>query len=72
MKFDGTSGVEVRLPEGLKDLRPYTSLEFYIKDMEPLNRGDDEPNEKQFLLYLGKKNTRSRREPQFSEACGDL
>uniref|UniRef100_A0A8C4R7U6 Uncharacterized protein n=1 Tax=Eptatretus burgeri TaxID=7764 RepID=A0A8C4R7U6_EPTBU len=67
MKFNGTSGVEVRLPKGLEDLRPYTSLEFYIKDMEPLNRGDDVPNEKQFLLYLGKKNTRSRREPQFSE-----
>ncbi|XP_048384559.1 laminin subunit alpha-3 [Stegostoma tigrinum] len=63
MKFNGDSGVEVRLPDNLDHLKAYTSLLLYLKRPEVLPpRGDagrrkrqDSPN--MFVLYLGNKDT---------------
>ncbi|XP_072852864.2 laminin subunit alpha-5 isoform X1 [Pogona vitticeps] len=57
VKFNGTSGVQVRTPSNLKDLAAYTSLKFYIQNPEPRVRqkrqnGDDMGR---FVLYLGHK-----------------
>ncbi|XP_067856467.1 laminin subunit alpha-5 isoform X2 [Heptranchias perlo] len=57
MKFNGTSGVQVRSPSNPDDLKAYTSLSFYIQ-REKLNRkrrqAADPSN--QFVLYLGGQN----------------
>uniref|UniRef100_A0A8C3D588 Laminin subunit alpha 5 n=1 Tax=Corvus moneduloides TaxID=1196302 RepID=A0A8C3D588_CORMO len=52
MKFNGSSGVQVRMPSNLQDLAAYTSLKFYIQNPEPRSR-EDEGEEGRFVLYLG-------------------
>uniref|UniRef100_A0A8D2NNY2 Laminin subunit alpha 5 n=1 Tax=Zosterops lateralis melanops TaxID=1220523 RepID=A0A8D2NNY2_ZOSLA len=52
MKFNGSSGVQVRMPSNLQDLAAYTSLKFYIQNPEP--RGQQgEAGDGRFVLYLG-------------------
>uniref|UniRef100_A0A8B9S4G7 Laminin subunit alpha 3 n=1 Tax=Apteryx owenii TaxID=8824 RepID=A0A8B9S4G7_APTOW len=54
MRFNGSSGVEVRPPRNLEDLRGYTSLSFFLQ--RPQKRSDilqRAPN--MFVLYLGSK-----------------
>uniref|UniRef100_A0A8C3RW26 Laminin subunit alpha-5 n=1 Tax=Chelydra serpentina TaxID=8475 RepID=A0A8C3RW26_CHESE len=57
VKFNGTSGVQVRTPSDLQDLSAYTSLKFYIQNPEPKprQRRQDRANAGQFVLYLGSK-----------------
>ncbi|XP_069771812.1 laminin subunit alpha-3-like [Narcine bancroftii] len=60
MKFNGDSGVEVRLPTDLVSLKAYTSLLLYLK--RPIARGDLRRRKRQvekdmFVLYLGHRNT---------------
>uniref|UniRef100_A0A452HN43 Laminin subunit alpha-5 n=1 Tax=Gopherus agassizii TaxID=38772 RepID=A0A452HN43_9SAUR len=38
VKFNGTSGIQVRTPSDLQDLSAYTSLKFYIQNPEPKPR----------------------------------
>ncbi|XP_069740233.1 laminin subunit alpha-5 isoform X2 [Narcine bancroftii] len=56
MKFNGTSGVQVRSPSNPYDLKAYTSLSFYVQ------RGDEKKqpagDSNQFILYLGDQNGR--------------
>ncbi|XP_058846993.1 LOW QUALITY PROTEIN: laminin subunit alpha-5-like [Acipenser ruthenus] len=54
MKFDGTSGVQLRNPNNLLDVAPYTSLKFYISLLEGKKKRQTE-SEKQFVFYLGNK-----------------
>ncbi|KAK1157833.1 hypothetical protein AOXY_G24001 [Acipenser oxyrinchus oxyrinchus] len=54
MKFDGTSGVQLRNPNNLLDVAPYTSLKFYISLLEEKKKRQTE-SEKQFVFYLGNK-----------------
>ncbi|XP_026718104.1 laminin subunit alpha-5 [Athene cunicularia] len=55
MKFNGSSGVQVRMPSNLQDLAAYTSLKFYIQNPEPRSRQrrQDGTEEGRFVLYLG-------------------
>ncbi|XP_072901622.1 laminin subunit alpha-3 isoform X2 [Hemitrygon akajei] len=60
MKFNGESGVEVRLPTNLDHLKAYTSLLLYVKQPAIL-RGDNrrrkrQESENMFVFYLGHKN----------------
>ncbi|XP_059508738.1 laminin subunit alpha-5 isoform X2 [Stegostoma tigrinum] len=58
MKFNGTSGVQVRSPSNPDDLRAYTSLTFYIQ-REPAQkrkRKQATSSSSQFVLYLGGQN----------------
>uniref|UniRef100_A0A8C8RBX0 Laminin subunit alpha-5 n=1 Tax=Pelusios castaneus TaxID=367368 RepID=A0A8C8RBX0_9SAUR len=57
VKFNGTSGVQVRTPSNLQDLSAYTSLKFYIQNPEPKprQRRQDGADAGQFILYLGPK-----------------
>uniref|UniRef100_A0A8C9FFU8 Laminin subunit alpha 5 n=1 Tax=Pavo cristatus TaxID=9049 RepID=A0A8C9FFU8_PAVCR len=52
MKFNGSSGVQVRMPSNLQDLAAYTSLKFYIQNPEPRSQQDG-AEEGRFVLYLG-------------------
>uniref|UniRef100_A0A670Y1P9 Laminin subunit alpha 5 n=1 Tax=Pseudonaja textilis TaxID=8673 RepID=A0A670Y1P9_PSETE len=55
VKFNGTSGVQIRIPSNLQDLAAYTSLKFYIQNPDSKKR-DQPPNEStRFVLYLGQK-----------------
>ncbi|CDQ95448.1 unnamed protein product [Oncorhynchus mykiss] len=57
VKFNGTSGVQVRTPSNLADLAAYTSLKFYITLPEASRaRRQDQPD-KQFVFYLGNKDS---------------
>ncbi|XP_030624223.1 laminin subunit alpha-5 [Chanos chanos] len=57
MKFNGSSGVQVRTPSNLADLAAYTSLKFYITLPENSRRRREENAAKhQFVFYLGNKN----------------
>uniref|UniRef100_A0A3B4BCE3 Laminin, alpha 5 n=1 Tax=Periophthalmus magnuspinnatus TaxID=409849 RepID=A0A3B4BCE3_9GOBI len=58
VKFNGTSGVQVRNPSNLADLAAYTNLKFYITLPETASRKrrQDESN-KQFVFYLGNKDS---------------
>ncbi|XP_053101455.1 laminin subunit alpha-5 isoform X2 [Hemicordylus capensis] len=58
VKFNGTSGVQVRTPSNLQDLAAYTSLKFYIQNPEPKERENNQNggNRGRFVLYLGHKN----------------
>uniref|UniRef100_A0AAZ3R377 Laminin subunit alpha-5 n=1 Tax=Oncorhynchus tshawytscha TaxID=74940 RepID=A0AAZ3R377_ONCTS len=59
VKFNGTSGVQVRTPSNLADLAAYTSLKFYITLPEASRaRRQDQPD-KQFVFYLGNKDVSS-------------
>uniref|UniRef100_A0A8C4W263 Laminin subunit alpha-5 n=1 Tax=Gopherus evgoodei TaxID=1825980 RepID=A0A8C4W263_9SAUR len=57
VKFNGTSGIQVRTPSDLQDLSAYTSLKFYIQNPEPKprQRRQDGADAGQFILYLGNK-----------------
>ncbi|CAM4653046.1 unnamed protein product [Caretta caretta] len=57
VKFNGTSGIQVRTPSDLQDLAAYTSLKFYIQNPEPKprQRRQDGADAGQFVLYLGNK-----------------
>ncbi|XP_055747285.1 laminin subunit alpha-5-like [Salvelinus fontinalis] len=57
VKFNGTSGVQVRTPSNLADLAAYTSLKFYITLPEASRaRRQDQPD-KQFVFYLGNRDS---------------
>lgn len=57
VKFNGSSGVQVRNPANLADLAAYTNLKFYITLPEKTRaRRQDELN-KQFVFYLGNKDS---------------
>ncbi|XP_054579702.1 laminin subunit alpha-3 isoform X4 [Eptesicus fuscus] len=50
MRFNGKSGVEVRLPSDLDDLKGYTSLSLFLQRPEP---GENGGSENMFVMYLG-------------------
>nr|KAF6358406.1 laminin subunit alpha 3 [Pipistrellus kuhlii] len=50
MRFNGKSGVEVRLPSDLDDLKGYTSLSLFLQRPEP---GENGGTENMFVMYLG-------------------
>ncbi|KAL4655456.1 laminin subunit alpha-5 isoform X1 [Arapaima gigas] len=56
VKFNGTSGVQVRNPENLADLAAYTSLKFYITLPEASRKTRQADTQNQFVFYLGNKN----------------
>ncbi|KAJ7403885.1 hypothetical protein BTVI_74397 [Pitangus sulphuratus] len=54
MRFNGSSGVEVRPPSNLEDLKGYTSLSLFLQ--RPQKRsGPPERASNKFVLYLGSK-----------------
>ncbi|RMC15508.1 hypothetical protein DUI87_07700 [Hirundo rustica rustica] len=53
MRFNGSSGVEVRPPSNLEDLKGYTSLSLFIQS--PKQEPDTVQRENRFVLYLGNK-----------------
>lgn len=53
MKFNGKSGVEVRLPDILDDLKGYTSLSFLLQ--RPSKKEDMAQPKNMFVMYLGNK-----------------
>uniref|UniRef100_A0AAQ6AFP7 Laminin subunit alpha 5 n=1 Tax=Amphiprion ocellaris TaxID=80972 RepID=A0AAQ6AFP7_AMPOC len=55
VKFNGSSGVQVRTPSNLADLAAYTSLKFYITLPETARARRQNSATKQFVLYLGNK-----------------
>ncbi|CAH2284950.1 laminin subunit alpha-3 [Pelobates cultripes] len=58
MRFNGTSGVEVRPPTNLEDLKAYTSFSFFLQ--RPQSRSDRRKrqlNPNMFVMYLGSKDT---------------
>ncbi|XP_036390362.1 laminin subunit alpha-5 isoform X1 [Megalops cyprinoides] len=56
VKFNGSSGVQVRTPSNLADLAAYTSLKFDIILQAPKRKRREDNNNQQFVLYLGNKN----------------
>ncbi|XP_045065442.1 laminin subunit alpha-5 isoform X2 [Coregonus clupeaformis] len=57
VKFNGTSGVQVRTPSNLADLAAYNSLKFYIALPEASRARRQAQPDKQFVFYLGNKNS---------------
>ncbi|XP_073325739.1 laminin subunit alpha-5 [Pagrus major] len=57
VKFNGESGVQVRTPNNLADLAAYTSLKFYITLPEAARKRRQDNNNKQFVFYLGNKDS---------------
>lgn len=57
MRFNGSSGVEVRLPSNLDDLKGYTSLSLFLQ--RPLSRLDSRRRQtsNMFVMYLGDKDS---------------
>uniref|UniRef100_A0A8D0LAX1 Laminin subunit alpha 3 n=1 Tax=Sphenodon punctatus TaxID=8508 RepID=A0A8D0LAX1_SPHPU len=57
MRFKGNSGVEVRPPSNLDDLKGYTSLSFFLQ--RPVSRLDISQQEtsNMFVMYLGSKDS---------------
>uniref|UniRef100_A0A8C3JMH8 Laminin subunit alpha 3 n=1 Tax=Calidris pygmaea TaxID=425635 RepID=A0A8C3JMH8_9CHAR len=55
MRFNGSSGVEVRPPSNLEDLKGYTSLSLFLQ--RPQTRSDHQRPSNMFVLYLGNKNS---------------
>ncbi|XP_021120763.1 laminin subunit alpha-3 [Heterocephalus glaber] len=53
MRFNGKSGVEVRLPSDLEDLKGYTSLSLFLQRPDSRENGGTED---MFVMYLGNKN----------------
>uniref|UniRef100_A0A8C0V620 Laminin subunit alpha 3 n=1 Tax=Cyanistes caeruleus TaxID=156563 RepID=A0A8C0V620_CYACU len=53
MRFNGSSGVEVRPPSNLEDLKGYTSLSLFIQ--RPRQTSDTRQRANRFVLYLGNK-----------------
>ncbi|KAM6929230.1 laminin subunit alpha-5 [Lycodopsis pacificus] len=58
VKFNGSSGVQVRTPRNLADLAAYTSLKFYITLPEAARARRQDNSDKQFVFYLGNKDSR--------------
>ncbi|XP_054036118.1 laminin subunit alpha-3 [Dryobates pubescens] len=54
MRFNGSSGVEVRPPSNLEDLKGYTSLSFFLQRPKPRADTPQRASNK-FVLYLGDK-----------------
>ncbi|XP_055994419.1 laminin subunit alpha-3 [Sorex fumeus] len=54
MRFNGKSGVEVRLPSDLEDMKGYTSLSLFLQRPEPKENGG---TENMFVMYLGNKDS---------------
>ncbi|XP_021568496.1 laminin subunit alpha-3, partial [Carlito syrichta] len=52
MRFNGKSGVEVRLPNDLEDLKGYTSLSLFLQRPDS---GENTGTENMFVMYLGNK-----------------
>lgn len=52
MRFNGKSGVEVRLPNDLEDLKGYTSLSLFLQRPDSRENGG---TNNMFVMYLGKK-----------------
>lgn len=52
MRFNGKSGVEVRLPVDLEDLKGYTSLSLFLQRPEAR---ENQGTENMFVMYLGNK-----------------
>uniref|UniRef100_G3T1I4 Laminin subunit alpha 3 n=1 Tax=Loxodonta africana TaxID=9785 RepID=G3T1I4_LOXAF len=52
MRFNGKSGVEVRLPNDLEDLKGYTSLSLFLQRPDSHENGG---TENMFVMYLGNK-----------------
>ncbi|XP_015337967.1 laminin subunit alpha-3 isoform X2 [Marmota marmota marmota] len=52
MRFNGKSGVEVRLPNDLEDLKGYTSLSLFLQRPDSRENGG---TENMFVMYLGNK-----------------
>ncbi|XP_060035208.1 laminin subunit alpha-5 [Erinaceus europaeus] len=50
MKFNGTSGVQLRTPRDISDLAAYTALKFYLQRPEP---APGQAAGSQFVLYMG-------------------
>ncbi|XP_077410264.1 laminin subunit alpha-5 isoform X1 [Vanacampus margaritifer] len=57
VKFNGTSGIQVRTPPNLADLASYTSLKFYITLPEAVRSRRQNDDTKQFVFYLGNKDS---------------
>ncbi|KAM6977721.1 laminin subunit alpha-5 [Aplochiton taeniatus] len=57
VKFNGTAGIQVRTPRNLADLAAYTSLKFYITLPEATRIRRQDESTKQFVFYLGNKNS---------------
>lgn len=55
MRFNGKSGVEVRLPNDLEDLKGYTSLSLFLQRPDLRENGGTED---MFVMYLGNKDVR--------------
>uniref|UniRef100_A0A8C6XWT5 Laminin subunit alpha 3 n=2 Tax=Elapinae TaxID=42168 RepID=A0A8C6XWT5_NAJNA len=55
MKFNGKSGVEVRLPDILDDLKGYTSLSFFLQRPDKKEHMAQPQTRNMFLMYLGNK-----------------
>lgn len=52
MRFNGKSGVEVRLPSDLDDLKGYTSLSLFLQRPQS---GENGGTDNMFVMYLGNK-----------------
>uniref|UniRef100_A0A2K6FCC1 Laminin subunit alpha 3 n=1 Tax=Propithecus coquereli TaxID=379532 RepID=A0A2K6FCC1_PROCO len=52
MRFNGKSGVEVRMPNDLEDLKGYTSLSLFLQRPDSRENGG---TENMFVMYLGNK-----------------
>lgn len=58
MKFNGSSGVQLRAPRDLADLAAYTALKFYIQSPAPAPGKNTSDH---FVLYMGSRQVPSRR-----------
>lgn len=55
MKFNGKSGVEVRLPDILDDLKGYTFLSFLLQRPNKKEDTSQPQTSDMFVMYLGNK-----------------
>ncbi|XP_053308878.1 laminin subunit alpha-5 isoform X2 [Spea bombifrons] len=55
VKFNGTSGVQLRTPENLHDLAAYTSLKLHVQNSRPQNKKkrQAETDQGRFVMFLG-------------------
>ena len=58
MRFNGKSGVQVRLPNDLEDLKGCTSLSLFLQRPDLRENGGTED---MFVMYLGNKDVSSVR-----------
>ncbi|XP_037629113.1 laminin subunit alpha-5 isoform X3 [Sebastes umbrosus] len=57
VKFNGSSGVQVRTPHNLADMAAYTSLKLYITLPEATRSRRQDSSNQQFVFYLGNKDS---------------